>query len=85
MKNNKYVDFSIDFKGNQNDVAVNAAISDLKKMSSYFEYCKTPQVPWFPIKLSDLDAIGKTTLSEGDGIEMTDHPGFNDTEYKNRR
>jgi len=24
-------------------------------------------------------------LSEGDGIEMTDHPGFNDPEYKKRR
>ena len=85
MKNSKYIDFSINFKGNQNDTAVNKIILDLMKVSIHFEYCKPPQVPWFPIKLTDLDAIGKKTLSEGDGIEMTDHPGFNDIEYKNRR
>ena len=33
----------------------------------------------------DLDKIGKNTLKEGEGIQMSDHPGFNDKGYKKRR
>lgn len=42
-------------------------------------------MPWFPTQLYDFDHVGKTLLSEADGIQMTDHPGFNDAEYKQRR
>ena len=45
----------------------------------------TPEVPWFPTKISDFDHIGKRILSSGDGIQETDHPGFNDLEYRKRR
>lgn len=43
-------------------------------------------MPWFPRKLDDLDAIGKTTtLKEGEDIAYIEHPGFDDPEYKKRR
>lgn len=45
----------------------------------------TPQVPWFPTQIEDFDHIGRRTLSSGDGIQETDHPGFNDQEYRSRR
>ena len=85
MTKDKYVDFSIDFEGNQNDAAVNSVISELKKISSYFKVYETPQVPWFPMSYYELDSIGKTTLQVGDGLQMVDHPGFKDKEYRDRR
>lgn len=42
-------------------------------------------VPWFPTKIEDFDFIGKRILSEGDGIQDADHPGFRDPEYRARR
>ena len=54
-------------------------------MSKHFTVTGTPEVPWFPTHIADINNIGKTLLGEGDGIEMTDHPGFNDKEYKGRR
>ena len=42
-------------------------------------------VPWFPTKLDDLNHIGKNILSEGDGIQESDHPSFRDPEYRKRR
>ncbi len=45
----------------------------------------TPQVPWFPTQIEDFDHIGRRTLTSGDGIQETDHPGFNDKEYRSRR
>lgn len=45
----------------------------------------TDVVPWFPTKIEDFDFIGKRVLSEGDGIQAADHPGFRDEEYKARR
>lgn len=42
-------------------------------------------VPWFPTNINDFDHIGKRILSEGDGIQESDHPGFRDKEYRARR
>ena len=42
-------------------------------------------VPWFPIDINDFDHIGKRILSEGDGIQDADHPGFRDPVYRERR
>ena len=41
--------------------------------------------PWFPTKLEDFNQIGKKILGSGDGIQETDHPGFNDPVYRKRR
>lgn len=45
----------------------------------------TPEVPWFPTHIEDFDNIGKKVLTEGDGIQESDHPGFKDKEYRKRR
>lgn len=46
---------------------------------------KPKEVPWFPLRLDDFDHIGKRILGAGDGIQDTDHPGFNDKQYRMRR
>jgi len=43
------------------------------------------EVPWFPTRIEDFDHIGKKILSEGDGIQESDHPSFRDPEYRKRR
>jgi hypothetical protein len=43
-------------------------ISELSRMSKHLTVCGTPEVPWFPTHQSDLEKIGKKTLSEGEGI-----------------
>jgi len=35
--------------------------------------------------MNDFDHIGKRILSEGDGIQDADHPGFRDPVYRARR
>jgi len=85
VKNKVAFDFYIAFQGKVDDEPVRQVISDLSKMSTHLTICGTPSVPWFPTKIMDMDQMGKETLWEGDGIQMTDHPGFNDKEYKNRR
>lgn len=78
-------DFYIDFKGTLQDENVAKMISELSKMSKHLTVTGTPEVPWFPTHISDLDKIGKTILREGEGIEAVDHPSFNDKAYKERR
>ena len=60
-------------------------IGELSEMSKHLTICGTPDVPWFPANIFDINKIGKKTLCEGDGIEMVDHPGFHDAKYKKRR
>ena len=45
----------------------------------------TPEVPWFPTNLEELNRIGKNTLIEGAGFDAIDHPTFTDPIYKARR
>jgi hypothetical protein len=71
INHEKTIDFYADFDGKINDLHVEAAIEELRRMSSKVTIVGTPEVPWFP--------------SSGDGIQETDHPGFNDKEYRFRR
>ena len=79
------VDFYADFEGRVTDIHVSKAITDLKEMAKKVIIVGTPEVPWFPTIIDDFDYIGKRTLSSGDGIQETDHPGFHDAEYRKRK
>jgi len=41
-------------------------------------------VPWFPTHIADIDQFSTKTLDAGAELE-SDHPGFNDTLYRERR
>lgn len=61
------------------------ALEELRKIADGVNPLHIPEVPWFPTKIEDFDYIGKKVLSEGDGIQESDHPSFRDKEYRKRR
>lgn len=60
-------------------------MDEMTKISKGITQVGSKAVPWFPIDINDFDHIGKRTLSEGDGIQDADHPGFRDPVYIKRR
>lgn len=85
MKDKKVMNFHADFNGKATDPLIESALSDLKRICEKVTILTTPEVPWFPTSLYDFDQIGNRILGAGDGIQDTDHPGFNDPEYRKRR
>jgi len=79
------VDFYIDVQSKANDKNFLKAITELKLIANKVQEVGTPEVPWFPTRIEDLDYIGKRTLGEGEGIQEADHPSFRDKEYRKRR
>ena len=79
------VNFNIDFHGSFDDANVSAAMDQLEAMSKGITKVGSKAVPWFPLDINDFDHIGKRILSEGDGIQDADHPGFRDPVYIARR
>lgn len=71
--------------GAQSSAAIQDLIHELKKVCLNVSLLPPAEVPWFPTRLADFDHIGKRVLGAGDGIQDTDHPGFNDKEYRKRR
>ena len=46
----------------------------------------TPEVPWFPTHIEDLDHFGKKLITKDNGgIIEVDHPSFKDEQYYKRR
>merc|ERR1719253_417145 len=81
----KLVHINIDFAGNFEQDNVAAAMWRLTEISEGVTKVGSREVPWFPLHITDFDNIGKRVLSEGDGIQDADHPGFRDPEYRKRR
>ena len=81
----KLVNFNIDFHGSFEDQNVKRAMEQLEAISKGITKVGSKAVPWFPIDINDFDHIGKRILSEGDGIQEADHPGFHDPVYRARR
>lgn len=78
----RIVNFNIDFYGSFEDENVKRAMDKLNDMSLGITKVGSKSVPWFPIDINDFDHIGKRILSEGDGIQEADHPGFRDPVYR---
>eukprot|EP01060_Flectonema_neradi_P004468 TRINITY_DN1288_c3_g1_i2.p1 TRINITY_DN1288_c3_g1~~TRINITY_DN1288_c3_g1_i2.p1 ORF type:complete len:455 (+),score=86.50 TRINITY_DN1288_c3_g1_i2:72-1436(+) len=73
-----------DISGDIKDPKIEKAIDDLRKATIYCQLVSAAEIPWFPTKISDLDKLDHSTLAGGAEL-ASDHPGFNDEEYKARR
>lgn len=87
FKRTREVSFHIDFIGTLGQSNVQKALEKLRAIAVLdgLKINSPSVIPWFPTRLSDFDTIGKKILSEGDGIQDADHPGFRDAAYRSRR
>lgn len=66
------------------------AIEELKELASSVQVLTRRdegtegEVPWFPIKIAELDRFADQILSYGSELD-SDHPGFTDEVYRKRR
>jgi len=79
-------EFYVDFKGTLDNHMTQKTIQELQHFCNSVMVTGTPEVPYFPTHILDLDKIGKQTIGEGEGgIQEVDHPQFRDKEYIKRR
>ncbi len=77
-------DFYVDCEGRRGDKNIEAAISAIEATAVKLLVLDDKQVPWFPRHARELDVIAGNTLAAGEDLE-SDHPGFNDVDYRQRR
>ena len=86
---NTVANIYLSFYGKRGTPSTDKLLAELKRQPE----CKNmlildeKVVPWFPKHLSDLDKIANRVIDAGiDGGDLqSDHPGFTDSVYRNRR
>jgi len=79
-----YYDFYVDVRGSLSDPRLQSLMSDLRLNCRDVTVLESKKVMWFPRRLKDIDVIANQVLDAGTDLE-SDHPGFNDKEYRARR
>ncbi|KAG2379486.1 hypothetical protein C9374_006603 [Naegleria lovaniensis] len=83
---NKVFNFIVDVDEEVSSEQIEQALSELKQTNSVQEVklLGGKSIPWFPRRLSDIDYFSSQTLEAGADLQ-SDHPGFTDHEYRDRR
>ncbi|EKX48603.1 hypothetical protein GUITHDRAFT_157502 [Guillardia theta CCMP2712] len=84
MRGESVFDIAIDFYGDMRDDRISAVLQEVKGNSANVLVLDQKLVPWFPLHVSELDAIATRTLDAGAELK-SDHPGFHDATYRQRR
>jgi len=81
-----HYEFVVVFDGKDDSSKI---VGELKRETSYLEVISretktSTTVPWFPLRIRDLDEFANHILSCGSELDA-DHPGFKDPVYRKRR
>ena len=80
----RYVDFFVDCEAELGTNNLADALDELQEKGISINILRTEKSPWFPKNKYDLNDIGREVLSAGEQL-TSDHPGFTDVVYRNRR
>jgi phenylalanine-4-hydroxylase len=70
-------EFDVDCDGDADDKNVSALLRELRHSAVTWTLHAPSIVPWFPLRISDIDKFSTKTLDAGSELE-SDHPGFAD-------
>ena len=73
-----------DINAHIDDPNVKEAMAELKGVTIHTQVVQSCTIPWYATHISDIDKFKTETLAAG-GELTSDHPGFNDVEYRERR
>jgi phenylalanine-4-hydroxylase len=77
-------DFFVDCEGRRGDDNIDRLLADLEQHALKLLILDERVVPWFPRHVAELDRIANETLDAGTDLQ-SDHPGFSDPDYRERR
>lgn len=77
-------DIYVDFDGSEQDSSVQSLLKALKEHSVDIQLQPPKRVHWWPRHLAELDGVASQVLDAGVDLQ-SDHPGFNDPQYRERR
>ncbi len=76
-KTGRGYEFDVDCDGDFDDKNVAALLHELRHSAVSWNLHAPTVVPWFPLRISDIDKFSTKTLDAGVELE-SDHPGFAD-------
>eukprot|EP01059_Diplonema_ambulator_P027151 TRINITY_DN448_c1_g1_i4.p1 TRINITY_DN448_c1_g1~~TRINITY_DN448_c1_g1_i4.p1 ORF type:complete len:473 (+),score=152.80 TRINITY_DN448_c1_g1_i4:121-1419(+) len=84
INNLKAITVFCDVEGHISNPKVKNAIDKVKKIALHTQVINSTTIPWFATQITDIDLFSRGTMAAGEELS-SDHPGFNDVEYRKRR